>query len=383
MAKLILKEVTALCGGKFKKVNILIEKGIISRITTRPLDLFDAEVIEGGFAVSGYVDIHTHGGNGFDTMDKDENALANFARYQLFQGVTTFLPTTVTASLDALQEVFDYARIDQPYAKIRGLHLEGPFLSPIAKGAHKEENLLAISDYALRFVEKNADIIKRITFAPDLENSAKLCEILTNVGIKVSAGHDNSTKADIVACKEKGLDSVTHLFNQSSTAKRPDGVQKEVGLTEYALWDKDFYCEIICDGVHVPYEMIEMAYKCKGSDKLVMVSDSLSVASSTDTELYLGSKEDGQKVKIEKGVCLLENGKVAGSITSISQGVEKLLQNTSIPFEDILKMATLNPCKLMGWDDIGDIKKGMCADINILDEKGKILHTIFNGRVIV
>ena len=133
----------------------------------------------------------------------------------------------------------------------------------------------------------------------------------------------------------------------------------------------------------VPYEMIEMAYKCKGSDKLVMVSDSLSVASSSDTELYLGSKEEGQKVKIEKGVCLLENGKVAGSITSISQAVEKLLQNTSIPFEDILKMATINPCKLMGWDDIGDIKKGMRADINILDEKGKILHTIFNGRVIV
>lgn len=380
--KLILREVTAFCGGKFKKANILIDKGIIARITSRPIDCPGAEVLEGGIAVAGYVDIHTHGGGGADTMDEAETALSDFARYQLFQGTTSFLPTTVTASLDALQRVFDNARTEQPYARIKGIHLEGPFLSPKACGAHRAEELLAISDYALRFVEKNNDIVKRITFAPDLENSAKLCRILSDVGIKLSAGHDDSEKQDILKCKAEGLDSVTHIFNQSSVAKRPDGVKKEVGLTEYALWDKDFYCEIIGDGVHVPYEMIENAYRCKGSDRLVLVSDSLSVSGFDQDSLFLGGKEKGQTVRVEGGVCLLDSGKIAGSVTSLSQAVQKLLENTSIPFEDILKMATLNPCALMGWKDIGDIRKGCCADINILSEKGEILHTVFKGRII-
>ncbi len=384
--ELLLKNADVFCGGKIEKnKDVYIEGGYIRRIAEGgSLCYTEAEVIDGGLAVSGYIDLHTHGGGGYDCMDATEEALCGMARYHLLNGTTTFLPTTVTASFDELMDVIlAVAKLKQPYARAEGVHLEGPFLSPKAAGAQAVEELTVPTNYFTALIERYADVIKRITVAPDVEGVSRLTADLTAVGIQVSAGHDGAVYQEITECMRNGLNSVTHLFNATSRAARRGGVKKLAGLTETALLKDELYAELICDGVHVPYEMIELAFKCKGADKILLVSDSLSVSGvKDDGELYLGSKKAARRVHFCDGVCCLEDGTVAGSVTPVSMMVQRLIANTDIALEDILRSTTLTPAKLMGFKDRGDIAEGMLADLNVLDYQGNIRQTVFNGRLI-
>jgi len=386
--ELLLEKVRIFAEGKIEEnKDIYIANGIIERIadggTLAPM-YPEAEVFTtSGLVVAGYIDLHTHGGGGHNCMEGTEEALTAFARYQLFEGVTTFMPTTVTASLDDIAQVMNgIRRTEQPYSRIDGVHLEGPFVNLKGAGAQNPEYIIPPTNYAISFVENNADTIKRITLAPDVQNAEFATKIFTEKGIKVSAGHDGAVYDEVMACERAGLNCVTHLFNRSSTATRRGGVKKLAGLTETALLTP-IYAEIIGDGSHVPYPMVELAFKCKGADKILLVSDSLSVAGfEGEGDLYLGSAEDGQKVEIKEGVCCLMDGTIAGSVTSVSKMVVGLLANTSISKEDILRSATLSPAEMMGYTDRGDIKEKYLADLNILAEDGTILNTIFKGRFV-
>ena len=342
--------------------------------------IFDAK---GNFVVAGYIDIHTHGGFGKDCMEATKESIETISRYHLSTGITSYFPTTMTAPVadieKAIQNIRDYK--DNKYARILGIHLEGPFLSKGAAGAHKPELLIDPTKDNAQFVFNNKDLVKRITLAPNKNNAAQFTKDAVTNGIQVSLGHDESIDDEIYACVDNGASSVTHMYNCTSRPSRRSNPKKHLGLTEVGLSDDRLYTEVIADDRHVPNALFKMIYKLKGADKICLVSDSLSIAGMPKGEYYIGSGDSKQKIEIDDGVAVIkELNTYAGSITPISKMVAQLYK-AGISKEDAIKMATLTPAKLIGLKDIGDIKVGNLADLNILDKDLNVINTLFNEEI--
>ena len=342
---------------------------------------FDAK---NSIVCAGYIDIHTHGGFGKDCMEATKESIETICKYHLFTGITSFVPTTMTAPIKDIENAINNIRDfkDNKYARILGIHLEGPYLSKGAAGAHKPELLVDPNDKNAEFVFNNKDIVTRVTVAPNKCCADSFTKKAVENGIQVSLGHDESIDDEIYACVDNGATSVTHMYNCTSRPSRRTTPKKHLGLTEVGLTDDRLYTEVIADDRHVPNALFKMIYKLKGADKICLVSDSLSIAGMPKGEYYIGSGDSKQKIEIDDGVAVIkELNTYAGSITPISKMVVNLV-NAGIKKEDALKMATLNPARLMGYDNIGDIKEGYLADLNILDENLNIKTTLFKGEVL-
>lgn len=366
--------------GKIIRGNITIECGIIKAIGNQVEgDVFDAE---GKIATAGFIDIHTHGGWGKDCMEANPKTIDKICRYHLFTGTTSFVPTTMTASVEdinlALKNIREYK---SKYSRILGVHLEGPYLSRKSAGAHLPRLLISPDDCD-SFVWDNIDIVKRVTLAPNLPGAAEFCKKATQKGIQISLGHDDSIDDEIYECLENGANSVTHLYNCTSRPSRRNSPKKHLGLTEVGLIEDGVVAEVIADGRHVSDKLFSMIYKLKGSKGICLVSDSLSVAGRERGDYYLGSGESKQKIRIDDGVAILpELNTYAGSITSVGKMVARLVEQ-GYPLEDCVDMCTRTPARLLGLNDLGDIAVGMIGDINILDYNGRIYATLLGGEVV-
>ncbi len=369
--------------GKIEKAtSININNGRIVSIG-EPIynELLDAK---NNIVAAGYIDIHTHGGFGKDCMEASKDAIETIAKYHLSTGITSFVPTTMTAPIQDIGIAIAAIRAykDTPYSRILGIHLEGPFLSKGASGAHKPELLIDPTDENSKFIFDNLDIVKRVTLAPNKANAAEFTKLAVENGIQVSLGHDESIDDEIYACVDNGATSVTHMYNCTSRPSRRNNPKKHLGLTEVGLIDSRLICEVIADNKHVPNELFKMIYKLKGADKICLISDSLSIAGMPNGEYYIGSGASKQKIEIEDGVAVIkELNTYAGSITPISKMAQNLLK-VGIDKEAILKMGTLNPARLIDAQNVGDIKIGYFADLNILDDNLNIITTIFDGKII-
>ncbi|MDE5549509.1 MAG: amidohydrolase family protein [Clostridia bacterium] len=366
--------------GKFICDNITIENGIIKAIGSQVEgEIFDAE---DKIATAGFIDIHTHGGWGKDCMEANSKTIDTICRYHLYTGTTSFVPTTMTASVQDINLAVDNIRkYKSKYSRIAGIHLEGPYLAKKSAGAHPPQLLIA-PDSCDCFVWDNLDIVKRVTLAPNLSGAADFCKKATQKGIQISLGHADSIDDEIYACLENGANSVTHMYNCTSRPSRRSTPKKHLGLTEVGLIEDSVVAEVIADGRHVPDKLFSMIYKLKGSKGICLVSDSLSVAGMPQGDYYLGSGESKQKIRIDDGVAILpELNTYAGSVTSVGKMVERLVEQ-GYPLNDCVDMCTKTPARLLGRKDIGDIAAGMLGDINILDDKGRICDTLLGGEVV-
>ncbi len=359
--------------------SINIENGKIVSIGDAIYDnVIDAK---NNVVAAGYIDIHTHGGYGKDCMEASKEAIETICKYHLEGGTTSFVPTTMTAPVADIQKAIDNIRNykNNPYARILGIHLEGPFLSKGASGAHKPELLIDPTDENAKFVFVNKDIVTRVTLAPNKANSAQFTKKAVDNNIQISLGHDESIDDEIYACVNNGASSVTHMYNCTSRPSRRSNPKKHLGLTEVGLIENRLMCEVIADDKHVPNDLFKMIFALKKEDNICLVSDSLSISGQPNGEYYIGSGESKQKIEIDDGVAVIkELNTYAGSITPIAKMVKNLV-GCGIPKESALKMGTLNPAKLMGYKDIGDIQVGYKADLNILDNDMNVIETIFNG----
>lgn len=381
---IIFKNVRPIIGGKItKNCDIAVENGKIFQISTQISAKSDDIVydLNGGILGAGYIDIHTHGGGGHDMMEGTTEALDEIAKYHLQTGTTTYIPTTLTADIPTTLQAIDNVRCHKSaFAREYGTHLEGPFISMKAPGAHPPAYILEPNAKNTDWVWKNKDIISRITVAPDQQSSDWFAKECTKYGIQISMGHDASIDDEINNMTDNGASSVTHMYNCTSRCSRRTTPHKHLGLTEVGLTDDRLYNEVIADNRHVPNPLFRMIYKLKGADKICLVSDSLAIAGNHGGEFYLGSGVSKQRIQIEDGVAIIkELNTYAGSVTPISKMVANLCQNLNIPLEECVKMGSLNPAKLMNMTDRGDIQVGMLADFNLLDEKGNLLKTYLGG----
>lgn len=374
-----LVNVRPLSGGKFlSNCNVTIgDDGKIVAVgnqTEGEVTRFDGEPV-----AAGYIDIHTHGGYGKDCMEPTYECIDTIARYHLDTGITSFCPTTMTASPEDINKAVDNIRkYDSRYARIAGVHLEGPYLSQKAAGAHPPHLLISPLDDD-SFVRNNLDIVKRVTIAPNVRGSAEFTAEYSKKGVQISLGHDNSIDDEIYPCIDAGATSVTHMYNCTSRPSRRDNPKKHLGLTEVGLIDNRITTEIIADDRHVANTLFKMIYKLKGYRRICLVSDSLSVAGMPAGDYYIGAGDSKQSIRVEDGVAVLPSENTyAGSVTPVSKMVCNLIGCGIAPAHAIY-MATRVPARLIGRKDIGDIKVGCLADINVLDKEDYSVKATFLG----
>lgn len=329
---------------------------------------------KGCYISPGFIDIHIHGAGGADTMDMDESSITIISEYICKNGVTSFLPTTMTMCEERILKAFENIRKcmngQVSGAKVLGAHMEGPFINSIFKGAQDEKNIVK-AEYSM--IEENMDVIKIITIAPEVSGNMDFIKEVKhkNNDIKFSIGHTNATYEEAMDAINIGISSATHTFNAMTPLNhRKPGV---VG----AVMNSDVYCEIIADTIHVHPAVFNILGHIKGNDKMILITDAMRAACLKCGEYDLG----GQTVYVDDNSARLKDGTLAGSILKLNEAIKNMKNNTSYSMNEIIKMVTINPATLIGEQDkVGTIEAGKYADLVIFDEDIDIKATIVNGE---
>ncbi len=338
----------------------------------------DTEIIDahGGYIAPGLIDIHIHGYLGKDVCDGEAESIRTIAGGIVKNGVTGFLPTTMTVDMTVIKKALQVCRDLKEESKawagsaILGVHAEGPFISESKKGAQDAKYILA-PDAAI--VKEYADIIKIITLAPETDTAdfSAIREICRDTDVTVSMGHTSADYDTAVRSTAAGVSHVTHLFNaMTPLAHRAPGVVT-------AALNTDVSCELIVDTFHVNPCFYDLLYKIKGR-KLCFITDCLPAGGLPYGEYTLG----GTKIVYRDIVCRLEDGTVAGSVLPLNHGVWNVYQNSNIPLHECVNGATLNPATAIGVADRkGSLEIGKDADIIVTDAQFEIQKTIIGGTI--
>ena len=338
----------------------------------------DAEIIdcEGGYVTPGFIDLHIHGYLGNDVCDATAESIRTIAGGLVENGVTGFLPTTMTVDMSVIKGALDACRevrnSGEYYGStILGVHAEGPFISASKKGAQDERFILKPD---ADFVKANADVIRVITLAPEEDDAdfSQIKRITTETDVVVSMGHTSADYNTAVAGIKAGVRHATHLFNAMTPL-----THRGPGVVGAALNSDDVSTELIVDTHHVNAALFDLVYKLKGR-KLVAITDCLPAGGLPEGEYTLG----GAKIIYKDDLCRLEDGTIAGSVLRLNKGVWNIYTNSQIPLNECVNCASLNPATTLGIQDKkGSIKEGKDADFVILDNEFNVKKTIIGGKV--
>jgi len=333
----------------------------------------------GNYLAPGFIDLHIHGALGRDTMESSVEAFRTICDFHGSGGTTSLLLTTATAPLDKLVDVLQAVRVYRSSAGVvAGVHLEGPFISGARCGAQRLEFIQNPSRTNVRQLLDYADVIKRVTIAPELSGALEAIESFRIHGISVSGGHSDAWDEEARAASEHGMRSVTHTFNCMSSARRR-GVYRVGGLLEFALSEPQISCELIADGHHVSRILMKMLYRGKGPDGICLVTDATAGAGLPDGSQF---SLFGNDCIVENGVCLLtDRSALAGSASRMIDLVRTMAQ-IDVPLYEAVAMATQNPAQAIGLETKGQLAVGADADLVVLSSDLRVLRTFAAGEQI-
>ncbi len=331
--------------------------------------------VRGAWISPGFIDVHIHGFLGDDVSDADPDGIRRMASALLENGVTSFLPTTMTVPWDTLERVFTILRGLMPEsrgkdfagAEILGCHAEGPFINPVRKGAQAEENILEPD--AGRILPYR-DVIRLITYAPEMPGGLAFTRsVRAGSDIALSIGHTDADFDTAMAAVAAGADHFTHTFNaMSPMSHRKPGV---VGAAMYS----DGYAELIADTFHVDKALFSVMYRLKG-DKLCLITDCLRAGGMKDGEYTLG----GQAFVLKGIQCRLKDGTIAGSVLRMDQAVRLFREHARVSVWEAVRAASLSPARSVRADRTkGSLSVGKDADITVLDGDLKVRETWVRG----
>jgi N-acetylglucosamine-6-phosphate deacetylase len=347
----------------------------------------DVVDLAGNYLAPGFIDLHVHGALGRDSMEASAEAFRAICDFHAKGGTTSLLLTTATAPLETLDGVLravrdcigQRGRRPRSTGAIAGVHLEGPFISKAKCGAQREEFIQKPSPAHVQQLLAHADVIKRVTIAPELPGALEAIESFYAHGISVSGGHSNAFDEDARAAFERGMRSVTHTFNCMSSA-RHRGVYRVGGLLEFALSEPQISCELIADGHHVSPTLMKMLYRAKGCDGICLVTDATPGAGLPD-----GSRFSlfGNDCIVEAGVCLLtDRSALAGSASQMIHLVRTMVRKVNVPLNEAIAMVTQNPARAISLNTKGCLAVGADADLVVLSAELDVLRTFAAGREI-
>jgi N-acetylglucosamine-6-phosphate deacetylase len=362
---------------------VVVEDGIITRIASQAeadLPIGHHVHFDDCTLAPAFFDVHIHGSAGHDVMEATPQAFTKIGHFLARHGVGAYLPTTVTAPLDAtLRSLSGMAKFigSLEYgARPLGIHMEGPFLSPHKKGAHSEHLLLTPSVKLFDQMWQAAEgKVRLMTIAPELPGAEEVISHATALGVRVSLGHSN---ADSDAAKRgvaAGGVSATHTYNAMRSFDH-----REPGLLGEVLANDDLFAELICDGLHVAQNAVRIYWKAKGPERAILITDAMAASGMPDGNYKLGELD----VRVKDGVCLIGENTLAGSTLTLNRGVKNFAEFTGAPIRDVAALASRNPARMAGFaSEVGSLAVGRSADITVLSAGNEVVDTILRGEVLV
>jgi N-acetylglucosamine-6-phosphate deacetylase len=333
-------------------------------------------IFDGGgevYATAGFIDIHTHGAMGFDLSYATLEAVEAHAKAKLSEGVTTFLPTTWTASPEhklAMAKAAAAYRKNQRFARAPFLHVEGPFINPSQAGAQDARYMRRPDAEEVRRIHEVCPV-GLISLAVELDGALPFLAEMRKMGIVTSAAHSAASYSDFQAAREMGLSHLTHYCNQMSALHH-----RNVGLVGAALLDDGVMIEVICDGVHLCPDMIRLVFKHRSCDRLMLITDSIAAAHLGDGRYPL---HDGEII-VKDGAARIPAGNLAGSIVTFDEALRLVSKVTSLPFNELSKTCAANQARSLRLRDRGRLQPGLLADLTLLTPGLEVIATYVGGE---
>lgn len=340
----------------------------------------------GMLLVPGFVELHTHGCYGHDFMDASPEANAAMARAYLRHGVTSLTPTTIAAGWPETLRALDALRETTPPpdgAQFLGAHLEGPYFAHAQSGAQPPEHLIAPDPAQyLPLLETRAGEIARWSAAPELQGAADFARACAAHGVLVAFAHTDAAAPLIIEARAWGFSHFTHLYSGMNAVHRIRG-WRHAGAVEAAYLMEDATVELICDGIHLPGELLRHAYRVKGPDAIALVTDSMRAAGLPEGEYALGADSASPKVIVREGVAWMPDFTCfAGSVATGERLLRVAMAHMDCPLEHALRMLTQTPARILGARGKGALRIGMDADALLLDETYTVRMVIRAGEVV-
>lgn len=352
--------------------SVYIENGKIFAVTDEALPYDTLIDAKGQYVSPGFIDMHVHGGGGFDFMDGTVEAALGAARAHLRHGTTTIYPTTTTAAQESLADTIDNVRaasVQENMPHIHGMHMEGPYVAASQAGAQDPRFIVPPKPEDYRKLAAHANgFIKKWTFAPELPGGEDFCDFMLENGIVPSAGHTDATWEDVQRLYPHGLRCATHFYSAMATIVRRNAY-RILGLIESAYLLDDMDVEVIADGIHLPPPLLRLIYKIKGPDHIGLITDAMRGADMPDGNYVLGPIYNGLDCITEDGIAKLpDRSCFAGSIATTDRLVRVFYKQVGVDLPNCVKMATQTPARMMGLTNVGKLEAGFDADIVLFDE---------------
>lgn len=356
--------------------SILITNGKITEVFQSDADLPEADSsydAAGNYVFPGFIDIHAHGADNKDVCDNDIESIRHIAKKKLEEGVTTWLPTTLTQPQAKLLEISEKCAeymTNQEFCKTPGLHVEGPFINVSKAGAQNPEYVREPNFAELKEMHDIAPV-SVFSIAPCRPNACEVIAAAKAIGISSSAAHSEATAAQIFAAKDAGLTHLTHYGNAMTALHH-----REIGMVGSGLLDDDIKLELICDEIHLAPDFLKLIFKLKPIEQIILITDSMAGSWINNGECQLG----GLEVIVEDKVARLKHGgALAGSTLIYNEGVANVSKLTGLPLWQIVKATSWNQAESLGLEDVGRIEVGFCADFAVLDKDFQVVQTFVDG----
>ena len=359
---------------------VLIEDGKVSDVFSEKRFVqkrFDSSTkiidVNGSYISPGFIDTHIHGFNGHGTEDASVDSIIAMSEDLAGYGVTAFNPTLYSSEESVfINEIKAVTKAmgKESGARIMGIHLEGPFVSPEKAGVQRMETIRAVDiEMMHRLWDASGGKIINVTVAPELKGMRELALFCIKKGIVLQAGHTNAMYENMVEGMQVGILHSTHLFNAMSQMHH-----RNPGAVGAVLIHPEMSCEIIADGIHINPNIIKFLLRCKPIDRLVLVTDSLKPTEQKKTPLYA----NGEEVYLDECFYRKSDNVIAGSAMTMLKGVKNLV-SFGLTLEQAIQMASANPASIMKQEDLGLIAPGYDADITVFDKHFNNLYTIIQG----
>lgn len=364
--------------------NISIKDGKIISVGTacgKYDNIIDAA---GNYVSPGFIDIHVHGGGGIEFLTGSPEEIAYGSLCHAKYGTTTIVPTLSAAPIKTMMSAIkNIEAASRSFGGIAGVFLEGPFLSQGQRGAQVAENILVPTPDIYKPMLDIWDKILIVGAAPEVNGALELGSYLKEKGIVATIAHSDATFEEVECALNAGYTDVTHIYSGCSSVIRKNAY-RIAGVVEAGLYFDELSVQVIADLKHLPVSLLKLIYKCKGADKIILITDGLSFSASELKEGTIYTQGTGNDVLYEDGVMkLTDRTAFAGSVATTSDLVRNMYRAVGIPLAEAVQMVSLNPARKIGLENRkGKIEEGYDADIVIFDDDINIKHTIINGRVI-